>query len=294
LEPYLINDLERLSGIKAHTIRIWEKRYGLIIPERSATNRRCYNDEQLRKLLNVSTLLSHGLKISLIAAFSESQINDYVQSITNNGSQGDIVTGYVNGLIKAMLSYDEEGFDKIFSASVLRYGFYKAMLTVIYPFLIKAGVLWSTDKTAPAQEHFASWIVRKKLMAATDSLLQPPGNSRKYLLLLPKGEWHEIGLLFANYILRYNGCKTIYLGQNVPNDNIRQVIEDTDPQYLLMFYIVTRPKEEVERQVSEIAKRHSYLQILVAGNPELFPEKKTRLKQVTYLTEVNDLQNTLQ
>jgi hypothetical protein len=155
-----------------------------------------------------------------------------------------------------MLVFDEAAFEKVFSAAVLRMGFYETVVNVVYPFLIKTGVFWSTDKSVPAQEHFASCIIRRKLMAATDGLLPATNTSRSFLLFLPPNEWHEVGLLFTNYIIRANGFSTIYLGQNVPTEGVAQVWASGRPTHLVTFFTAPRPDEEISfllRSYSRVA-----------------------------------------
>lgn len=293
MESYQINELERMTGIKAHTIRIWEKRYGLIYPDRTDTNRRSYNEGQVRKLLNVSTLLARGQKISKIASLSEDELNSLIEVQDMDGATDNISAGYINDLVKSMLDFNEPAFEKIFSAAVMRFGVYDAMIHVLYPFLSKVGILWNISKTAPVQEHFASCIIKRKLMAATDGLMPPAKKTKKFLLFLPPEEWHEIGLLFANYIIRSKGYETIYLGQSVPIENIEKVVSAIHPKYLLLFYINARPVNEIEKQIKQLAKIDENITLFVAGNAELFPENKHKLRNTFYLTEANSLLNFL-
>ena len=296
MQEYLINDLERLTGIKAHTIRIWEKRYNLIEPERSVTNRRSYSDAQVRKLLNVTTLLSHGHKISKIASFSDEQIHEQIEIENSKDSVDVTATGYVNDLISTMLAFDEPGFEKIFSGAVLRYGLFNTMLKVVYPFLAKTGILWTINKASPIQEHFASCILIRKLQASIDGLLPPSKRDSKFLLFLPNEEWHEIGLLFANYIIRAQGFETVYLGQNVPEENIVSIIETAKPDYLLFFYVAQRPVEIIEKQIKTFLNAGPEMQLLVSCSSELFKGEKTILQHITYLKDAQvliDLINSL-
>jgi DNA-binding transcriptional MerR regulator len=288
---YQIHELERLTGVKAGTIRILEKRYGLVSPERTDTNRRYYSDKQLRKLLNVATLLAFGHKISRIASLSENDIDDRIQVELQKNGSGHVYLGYTNDMVMSMLAFDEISFEKIFSTVVLRYGLYEAMVNIVYPFLNKVGVLWSVGKTSPVQEHFASCIIRRKLMAATDGLFAPDKKSKKFLLFLPPSEWHEIGLLFANYIIRAAGNETIYLGQNVPYENVEKIIPMVLPGYILLFYVTQIPFEKIESQLKALANGNPYIPILVCGNPNLFREKEPCVPNVTYLYSVPDLFN---
>jgi DNA-binding transcriptional MerR regulator len=284
MKTYQINDLERLTGIKAHTIRIWEKRYSLICPNRTDTNRRYYDDEQVKRLLNVTTLLSKGHKISKIASYSESEMKVLVETQESVSTEA-LYAGYVNDLIAAMLAFDEAGFEKVFSASLLKMGLFDTMINIIYPFLLKSGVLWTVDKTAPVQEHFTSAIIKRKLMSATDSLSPSPGQKTTFLLFLPPGEWHEVAILFANYIIRSRGYKTIYLAQDVPVDGMNDVIEKKNPQYLLTFFVAARPEEETLGLIRRYVELAENAKLLIAGS--LPHAAKTRFPEVAYLSNID-------
>ncbi len=293
MESYQIHQLEQMTGIKAHTIRIWEKRYGIIQPDRTDTNRRSYSEAQVRKLLNVSTLLSAGQKISKIASLSEDELNSLIEEQSDSNVADSICAGYINDLVKSMLDFNEPAFEKIFSAATTRLGIYDAMVNVIYPFLNKVGVLWNISRTAPIQEHFASCIIKRKLMSATDGLMPASKRNKKFLLFLPPDEWHEVGLLFANYMIRSKGYETIYLGQNVPIENVEKVIPAVRPKYLLLFYLNMRPVSEVEEQITQLSKADEKITMFVAGNPELFPVNKHKLKNTIFLTGASSLLNFL-
>jgi MerR family transcriptional regulator, light-induced transcriptional regulator len=289
MEFYQINDLERLSGIKAHTIRIWEKRYNLIEPQRSDTNIRFYSDEQVKRLLNVSTLLENGHKISKIAALKDNELRKLISKVLDEPMDSKVNNAFVNDLINAMLSFDEVAFEKIFSAVVTRLSIYNAMLEVFYPFLVKTGVLWSTEETSPAQEHFASHFIRKKLMAAIDGLPFPQQKDKKFLLFLPENEWHDVGLLFSDYIIRSHGYSTIYLGQNVPIKNIPLVIQKQKITHLLTFFIAGKDIDERVESVLQIIKRNKSAQLLVSGRVQQL-DKYAKEKLVTILKSAEDLE----
>ncbi len=289
METYQIKQLERMTGIKAHTIRIWEKRYGLIEPDRTATNRRCYSESQVRKLLNVNTLLAQGYKISKIATLSEDALNTEVQNKERKGAVDNTSITYINELIRAMLDFNEHAFEKIFSAATTRFGLHNAMINVFYPFLYKVGILWNVNKTAPIQEHFASNIIKRKLMAAIDGLVPAADSTKKFLLFLPPDEWHELGLLFADYIIRSKGHQTIYLGQSVPIENIGKVVASVRPTHLLVFYINNRPKGEIAKQIKLLSKIDEQSLLLVAGSKELLADNEVKAKNVRCLSEVESL-----
>lgn len=264
---YHISDLEQLSGIKAHTIRIWEKRYNLIEPERTDTNIRLYNDDQVRKLLNVSTLIANGFKISKIAGLTKDELHKKIREIQTVG--GDTMeASFINDFVASMLDFNEQAFEKTFSAVVTRYGIFNGMIKVMYPLMQKIGIMWSTGNAMPVQEHFASTILRRKLLSAIDGQLPPEIKNKKFLLVLPPNEWHEIGLLFSDYLLRSKGFQTVYLGANVPYDNIQSMIKQIKVTHILTFLITRREEKEVLNLRKKMLLP-SDVKLLIAGNPEI-------------------------
>lgn len=256
-----------MSGIKAPTIRVWERRYNLITPGRTDTNIRMYDDRQVRKLLHVATLLEHGYKISKIAALEEEDMHAMVLGLQGGREERETAaTAFANDLVLSMLAFDEANFERTYSAAVKRYGIFDTMLKVVYPLLEKIGIMWSTEDAMPVQEHFASSVIRRKLLAATDSLVIKKKRRKKFLLLLPPGEWHEIGLLFANYIIRSKDIETIYLGQNVPYEQVAAILGRTAISHVLLFF-VTRPAQDDLKQVCEAMGLPRDLPLLVAGSP---------------------------
>lgn len=222
---YTISDLEALSGIKAHTIRIWEKRYNIISPKRTDTNIRYYSNDDLKHLLNISFLNKHGHKISKIANLSKAQIAEKVGAV-------NIVTSgneeFIDNLIVAMIDLDEALFEKIFHSSMIKSGFESTIGNVIFPFLQRTGVMWQTGSINPAQEHFISNLIRQKLIVAIDSLPKSIAhNARKAILFLPESELHENSLLLYNYMLKSRGYHTYYFGQSVPLADLKRVLEIT-------------------------------------------------------------------
>jgi len=288
MEKYQINDLERLTGIKAHTIRIWEKRYNLIEPHRTATNIRFYDDLQLKKILNVSTLLESGYKISKVAVLNDDEMNKRVQNAQENSSENIANNAYVSDLIISMLAYDEAGFEKIFSAVVLRYGLYDAMLNVIYPFLAKTGVLWVSSKVMPSQEHMACALIRRKLSAAIDGLPAPTKLDKTFLLYLPDDEWHELSLVFSDYLVRRSGYKTVYLGQNVPVKNLDDLVLKVKPTHALTFNISRKKPTDIQNHISAMKKHSKNVTFMIGGN--LAPVNEiNQIKNVVSLRHPNDL-----
>ncbi|MBC7552807.1 MAG: MerR family transcriptional regulator [Taibaiella sp.] len=289
LEQYRINDLERLSGVKAHTIRIWEKRYLLIQPSRTVTNRRFYNSAQLRKLMNVAVLVAQGDKISNLAALTEGEIAGKVELLKEASSPETVSITYINELTRAMLAFDEAAFEQVVQATRQRFGLHDCMVQVVYPFLRHTGILWLVNKAAPAEEHFALCIIRRKLIAAIDALPPPAQGVKKFMLFLPAAEWHEIGLLMACYMIRVKGHSVIYLGQNVPATEMERVCSMTSADYLFFLLTSARSKETIEEEMALLHTAAAGIPILVAGNPDALAVASSYGGSVIYLKNVDSL-----
>lgn len=263
MSSYSIKDLERISGIKAHTLRIWEQRYNIISPNRTDTNIRHYSDEDLKSVLNIGILNNCGYKISKIAKMQKEEISASVVEITGNNFDANV---QIDNLIIAMTEMDEDRFEKFLSANILRSGFEKTFLEILHPFMVKVGVLWLTNSINPAQEHFISNLVRQKLIAAIDgTVISANQETAKCLLYLPENELHEINLLFANLILKKNGFKTIYLGQSVPYSDIKMVCDLHKPEYLITVITCSMSDMSVEEYVHQLAKDFNEQKIVLSG-----------------------------
>jgi len=240
---YTIKDLERLSGIKAHTLRIWEQRYNLLNPNRTDTNIRYYSGEDLRKILNISVLNQKGIKISKIVDLSEDEINNRVIEFTRDSSDQGL---QIEGLVIAMIDLDEPRFEQIIQVCISRLGFEDTMLKVIYPFFKKVGVLWQTGSINVAQEHFITHLIRQKIIVAIDNLsYKTRPDSRTHMLFLPEGELHEMGLLFYNYLIKKSGHKVIYLGQSVPLKDLKLIVGLQKPHTLVTALLSYNATEDV-------------------------------------------------
>mgnify|MGYP000879292437 CR=1 FL=1 len=263
MSSYSIKDLERISGIKAHTLRIWEQRYNIISPNRTDTNIRHYSDEDLKSVLNIGILNNCGYKISKIAKMQKEEISASVVEITGNNFDANV---QIDNLIIAMTEMDEDRFEKFLSANILRSGFEKTFLEILHPFMVKVGVLWLTNSINPAQEHFISNLVRQKLIAAIDgTVIAGNQETAKCLLYLPENELHEINLLFANLILKKNGFKTIYLGQSVPYSDIKMVCDLHKPEYLITVITCSMSDMSVEEYVHQLSKDFNDQKIVLSG-----------------------------
>jgi len=260
---YSISDLENLTGIKAHTLRIWEKRYQVVTPKRTPTNIRYYTDNDLIKLLNVSTLNKHGFKISRLISMPESEIADKISDLSRNPSEFD---SQINNLILSMLNLDQELFEKVLSNSILKLGFEKTVVQVLFPMLERVGLYWQLETINPAQEHFVSNLIRQKLLVAIDGLhdrLLP--NHRNFLLFLPESEFHELGLLFLNFLIKKQGHKVIYLGQDVPFAGMINVARKCNVEYVVTYFVSALSGVAPPEYLQKLAAALPDKQIMVTG-----------------------------
>lgn len=247
---YSIKELERLSGIKAHTLRIWEKRYNLFEPSRSETNIRFYSDSDLKKLLSVTMLSNNGTKISKIVSMDEEQLKKAIAEIED----ADLVKQKrIDDLILPMLQFDEDSIDELLASYYEDLEVEGTFTNVLYPFLEKVGILWLTDEVEPTQEHFITHIIRQKLSAAIEELPNNPEGSNKVMLFLPEGEYHELGLLFFAYLYKKKGVKVYYFGQSVPIKQIVEASKVIKPNWI-MTYTVVRPKVGMQGLIDQLGE----------------------------------------
>ena len=283
---YSIKDLEKITSIKAHTIRIWEKRYGIVKPLRTETNIRYYSDEDLRHLMNVAILNKFGYKISNIQSMSVAEVAQSVIELSNQDIDNDHL---VDNLVMAMIELDEQRFDKITSSAIIKNGFDDTFENLLRRFLEKIGVLWQTGSVNPAQEHFISQLVRQKLILAIDGQHDQKENHKTFLLFLPEHEYHEMALLYMYYLIRKAGHQVIYLGQNVPLVNLKDIFEIHKIDYLLTSFTANICSEDLSDFFAEFNLWYSNKQILMGGNclqhnPELMPPNATYFKSINEFT----------
>lgn len=260
---YSIKDLENFTGVKAHTIRIWEKRYNLVEPKRTCTNIRFYDDEDLKKLLNVSILNRHGFKISNIVNFSDEILNEKILNLAQ--TQND-VENQIESLVVAMIELDKAKFEKVFNTAVINLGFEEAILKIMYPFFEKIGVLWQIGTINPAQEHFISNLLRQKLIVAIDGIVDKlKGDAKSFLLFLPEGEYHELGLLYHHYLLRKYHHKVYYLGETVPFNGLVEISKLKNIDYLLTYFVTAIPEEEAHAYLKKLSKHFHTATIFITG-----------------------------
>lgn len=260
---YAIKDLERLSGVKAHTLRIWEQRYGILKPKRSDTNIRYYSSSDLKRILNISLLNNNGFKISKIATLPDDEILNQAQLILNNySSESD----QIDNLVFSMMEMDELKFEKIISNCVIHFGFENTMEKVVFPFLKQVGNMWQMGLINTVQEHFISHLIRQKLIVGIDGLFEEKLLKPKtFLLFLPHKELHELGLLYSYFLIKSKGHKCFYIGQSVPHEDLVKVNELVSPDVILTSF--TNPTEDklIKDYLKIISKTFKNKLILISG-----------------------------
>lgn len=272
MSAYSIKDLEKLSGIKAHTIRIWEKRYSLIEPVRTGTNRRLYSDSELRKIINVGVLTRNGIKISHVARLSDPEIDEKVAYLLTGNRLSD---SHIDGLIIAMMDLDEQSLNSILLRSIMNNGFEVTLETLVFPFLRRIGLLWQTGSVNPAQEHFITNILRQKIITAIDSLSVPLSASvKRVMLFLPDNELHELGLLYWAYLVKKRGHNMIYLGQMMPVDSLSDINNSWRPDIIITGTISRSTDSTPAEYVKELSKIFKGKLVLVSGLLAEAAEKK--------------------
>ncbi len=258
---FSIKDIEKLSGIKAHTLRIWEQRYGILKPNRTDTNIRWYDNDELKNILNVSLLNNHGYKISKIAGLSKEEIASEVTKIVDSTSKE---CEQISSLIISMVEMDERRFEQIISNQILRNGFSYTIEEVIYPFLHKIGVMWHTGSINPAQEHFITHLIRQKLIVAIDGQIVIEKNqSKKFILYLPENELHELSLLYFTYLLKSNGHFVTYLGQSIPMIDVERVAEIKNSDYIVSVF--THKMDSIQDYLNQLAVSFPHKRLLLSG-----------------------------
>ncbi|GGG33617.1 MerR family transcriptional regulator [Bizionia arctica] len=286
MSTYSMAQIVALTGVKAHTLRKWETRYSFLAPSRTETNIRYYTDTQLKKLMNISILTRNGYRISKIDKMSEEDINSVVATKLILGKQEDDISS----LVVSTLEMDEVAFNNVLNAQIKKKGLLHTTTQLIYPFLNQIGVLWGINKVMPAQEHFVSNLIKKKMFSAIDQLPNADKNAPIILMFLTESEHHEIGLLLAYFVARKMGWKVYYLGQNVPTENIKQVVELVQPKVMLSMFI-TPTHESLKLKLDTIITQAG-IPLLVSGNPGIM-EGFMDDKRLTYVPHPDDFINIL-
>lgn len=293
MAEYSIKDLERLSGVKAHTIRIWEQRYGVLKPKRTDTNIRRYEDEELKLILNISEMLRQGGKISKLCGLSSQELSQMVEEATHNVKNiDDFYSAHVTKLMVAMIEFDEQQFEKTISHVTIKYGFTSTMVNVIMPFLNRVGIMWQIGEINVAQEHFISNLIRRKVIVAIDGLDIPHHDTERYLLYLPESELHELGLLFAKYLIKQAGKRVLYLGQSVPLHDLAEAVKVFKPHTLMTFMTSPDNRERIKSYFDKLTAHFPEQKILIAG-AQINYHQFTDQNNIHFMRSIQSLQDYL-
>ena len=289
MNNFSISQLQQFSGIKAHTIRIWEQRYNALRPNRSEGNTRYYDGEQLRRLLNIVSLMDDH-KVSELCTMPDEKLFDLIKTrLIAKPSESNSAGYFISQLIAAGMTYDTKQFEKLFSACVLKFGVKGSYLQVIYPLLNRVGLLWASNVIPPAQEHLISNIIRQKLFSEIEKIPPASNTSDTWILFLPENEFHEIGLLMAYYLIRKAGRKVIYLGSSVPLQAITNSVKEIKPSHLLLFFVHNDLEEAYENYCYSLGSHFKKLKIFIAG-PEKLEDCIHPRANLTLLHTINDLE----
>ncbi|HNP24269.1 MAG TPA: MerR family transcriptional regulator [Panacibacter sp.] len=272
MNAFTIKDLENLSGIKAHTIRIWEQRYSFLKPNRTDTNIRYYSNDQLKTVLNISLLNKYGFKISHIDRMTDSEIQEKILSLTNAQAQQERV---INELIRCMMEMELGQFEEVLNSYVHVRGIERTIMQIIFPFLERIGILWITNHINPAQEHLVSNIIRQKLVVGIETTVSHIKSDKTLLLFLPEGEHHELGLLFAWYLFKSRGVKILYIGADTPLKDVAFVVKAKQPDYLYTHLTTVSNHFNFERFLTKFKLLMPSAALVVSGQVTQVYKKKT-------------------
>lgn len=293
MNSFSISELQQFSGIKAHTIRMWEQRYQALEPDRTEGNTRFYNGDQLRRLLNIVSLMGSDYKVSELCSMPDTQLQQLLkENIKKSTVENPIYEHFISQIVAAGLTFDELAFNTLYVECQKRFKLRDTYVNIFHPVLVRLGLLWTSDSLRPAHEHFITQLIRRKILSATDSLPKPKSSKQTWLLFLPEEEFHETGLLFSEFLIRQTGKQVVYLGADLPVEALQQVSESVHPTHLLTF-LVRRKEEEMEIEyIKQLSKKFKQQKIYIACDPAKLSDYKPG-GNCTFLHSVSDLENTL-
>jgi len=262
MNEFTIKDLENLSGIKAHTIRVWEQRYSFLKPQRTQTNIRYYNSSELKSILNISLLHKYGYRISHIDKMGEEEVKEKIISLSIAQAQQERI---INELIQHMVDLDIDHFECVVDDYIMTRGIDKTISQIIFPFLDRIGILWLTNHINPAQEHLVSNVIRQKLIVGIEGVVSHIAVNKTVLLFLPEGEHHELGLLYVCYLLKARGAKVIYLGSNIPLEDVEFISKIKNPDFLYTHLTSIAGNFNFEKFLTKIHRQLPDIPIFISG-----------------------------
>jgi DNA-binding transcriptional MerR regulator len=288
---FSIKDLENLSGIKAHTIRIWEKRYNLLQPNRTDTNIRNYSLSSLQKLLNISYLNNNGVKISKIANLTEDEIQSKVKKMASNFN---IEYHAISSLKMAMINFNPTLFNNTYHQLIETKSFSDVFYSVFLPLLNHIGLLWQTNTITPAHEHFVSTLIKQKILIHIESLplVENNASNKTFVLFLPENEIHDIGLLFIHYQLRSKGYHSIFLGESVPMESLKDLLTFFDDITFISYFTVAPEIDDVSSYIfkfNDLFLQHQHTKLYLLGTKLATLGDTSLPKKVTIFNSIQNL-----
>lgn len=292
MDYFSISQLSQFSGIKPHTIRIWEQRYNALKPVRSEGNTRIYDNNQLRRLLNIVSLSEENYKISELCSMPDVALFNLIKTLKLKKESPGTYEYFISQLMSAAIDLNENYLEQIFSNCLLHYGMKGTYTEVLCPLLIRMGLMWSTDTLPPAHEHYISNFIRQKLYCAINHLPPAQGDKYEWLLFLPENEFHETGLLFSHYLIRLSGRKSFYLGSNVPLSSAVAAARITRPSKILVYKVHRNLPEQITEYINELASLFKTKEIYIGGNEQIL-ENISSNKKINPITSVSRLEQIL-
>ncbi len=288
---FSIKDLENLSGIKAHTIRIWEKRYNVLEPMRSDTNIRSYDIRNLQKLLNIVLLHNYGYKISKIATLDQNEMNKLAKDIISEKSAKNHA---ISTFKMAMMNFDQSLFFQTYNQLLNEKTFREVFYTVFIPLMQELGFLWQTETITPAHEHFITYLIKQKLLINTEKvqILEPTKTDKVFVLFLPLNEIHELGLMYLNYEILLNGYQTIFLGESIPVSSLMDLKNSFEKITFLSYLTVEPNQDEVNNYIAELETNllaNTNHELLLLGRMTEFITDKTKFENIHIFNSIEEL-----
>ena len=262
MDAFTIKELENLSGIKAHTIRVWEQRYSFLKPQRTNTNIRYYTNEELKTVLNIALLNKYGYKISHINKMRPDELAEKLISLSNFQAQQERI---INELLQYTIDMDIEKLEAVLNQYVVAKGIDKVITQIIFPFLEKIGILWLANHVHPVQEHLVTNIIRQKLIVGIEGAFTHVTAAKTVLLYLPEGEYHELGLLYISYLLKCKGIKVLYLGANVPLNDLEFVATVKKPDFVYTHLTTVASNFNFEKFLYYLNSRFRSGSVIISG-----------------------------
>jgi DNA-binding transcriptional MerR regulator len=268
LNVFSIKDLENFSGIKAHTIRIWEKRYKILEPDRTDSNIRTYSESELKKILNVAYLNRNGLKISKIARLDEDELTQQVMTVSSK--HDDIDQDFQPGkILMTAIRFNEGLFKEALIPFIKHQGIETAYSKYLYPLLEKARILWQTGSLSRAQEQFVRNTI-KQIIIIEDDLLKPAaGKSKPAIAMINTSDnLTDNNFLFYKYVLRKRGFEVIFTGGILPASEVIEIHKIKPFEYLVVNSSAFDFNEKKIGYFSNIGKSLMLKKIIFADSPE--------------------------